>query len=312
MPWKQNYTISDETSLADGALRWPGGAQCCVSITVDLSQASSPAGITPADLKHSWSYFGLNEGLDLLLATLKQYGLRATFAVPAVIAAFMPDRIRAIQAAGHEIAAEGLRHEDTSQMSMAEEQARIERAAAILESVTGQRPAGWYSLPRQRDAFAVGTISANTVELLREAGYSYLGNGLADDIPHWWVTNDETRTALLTMPYYYHYDDQWFCMFPLEGTGLEHPDMMFRNLAAEFRAQYRRGRQFHMTLHPQHIGWCSRLAMLEQFCQLMQGFPGLWNPTNAELAAHWHAAHPAETQLLLQPSVWRDYPGSLS
>ena len=24
MPWKQNYTISDTTSLADGALRWPG------------------------------------------------------------------------------------------------------------------------------------------------------------------------------------------------------------------------------------------------------------------------------------------------
>ncbi len=312
MPWKQNYTISDETSLADSALRWPGGRQCCVSITVDLSQASGPAGITSADLKVSWAYFGLHEGLDLLLATLKQYGLRATFAVPAAIAAIMPERIRAIQAAGHEIAAEGLKHEDTSGMSRAEEKARMDRAVAVLTEVTGKRPEGWYCLPRQRDDFAVGTIGPNTVDLLREAGFSYLGNGLADDIPHYWVTDFDQRQSLLTMPYYYHYDDQWFCMFPLEGTGLEHPDMMFRNWAAEFRAQYRRGRQFHMTLHPQHVGWCSRLAMLEQFCQLMQEHPGLWNPTNAELAAHWRAHYPAETHLHLKPSVWRDHPGSLS
>ena len=41
------------------------------------------------------------------------------------------------------------------------------------------------SLPRPGDPFAVGTISENTVDLLLEAEYAYLGNGLSDDIPHY-------------------------------------------------------------------------------------------------------------------------------
>ena len=39
-------------------------------------------------------------------------------------------------------------------------------------------------------------------------------------------------------------------MFPRKGTGLEHPDTLLRNWRAEFDAQYKRGRYFHMTLHP--------------------------------------------------------------
>ena len=82
--------------------------------------------------------------------------------------------------------------------------------------------------------------------------------------------------------------------------------------AAEFRAQYRRGRLFHMVLHPQHIGWCNRLALLHDFLAQLTGHPGLWNPTNAELARHWRANFGAGTHLRLAPSIWRDYPDSLS
>jgi peptidoglycan-N-acetylglucosamine deacetylase len=312
MPWKQGYTISDETSLKDAALHWPSDAQCCVSITVDLSLASGPAGITAADLQSSPAYFGLHDGLDQLLAVLRHYGQRATFAVPAVIATIMPERIRAIQAAGHEIAAEGLKHEDTSAMSRAEEKARMDRAIAILTEVTGKRPEGWYCLPRQTDPYAGGAVSPHTMELLIEAGFSYMGNGLADDIPHWWVTDFASRRAMLTLPYYYHYDDQWFCLFPVKGTGLENSDMLLRNWIAEFRAQYRRGRHFHMVLHPQHIGWCNRLQRLEDFFAQLREYPRLWNPTNADLAAFWRTSYPADTHLRLEPSVWQDYPGSLS
>ena len=50
MPWKEGYTISDERSLADSEVRWPDGARCCVAVTVDLSVASGPEGVTAADL----------------------------------------------------------------------------------------------------------------------------------------------------------------------------------------------------------------------------------------------------------------------
>ena len=150
------------------------------------------------------------------------------------------------------------------------------------------------------------------MDLLIEAGYVYMGNGLADDIPHYWVTDFTSRRAILTLPYYYHFDDQFFLMFPRKGTGLEHPDALFRNWKAEFDAQYKRGRHFHMTLHPQHIGWCNRLQLLDDFLAYLRGFPCLWNPTGAECARYWLETYPGSTYLRLEPSIWQDYPGSLS
>jgi len=126
------------------------------------------------------------------------------------------------------------------------------------------------------------------------------------------VTDFASRRAILTLPYYYHFDDQFFLMFPRKGTGLEHPDALFKNWKSEFDAQYKRGRHFHMTLHPHHIDWCNRLQLLDDFLSYLRGFPALWNPTGAECAGYWLKTYPASTYLRLEPSIWRDYPGSLS
>src|ERR1700761_6336372 len=185
MPWKQGYTISDEVGLRDDQVRWPEGHRCCFTVVVDLSIARGPEGIRAADLMHPDAYFAAHDGLDQLLAVLRHFGVRATFAVPAVIARLRTERLRALVAEGHEIAGNGLKHEDVSGLSAADERDRLELATRILTDATGQRPAGWFCLPRQEDPFAGGTISANTIDLLIETGYRYLGNGLADDIPHY-------------------------------------------------------------------------------------------------------------------------------
>jgi peptidoglycan/xylan/chitin deacetylase (PgdA/CDA1 family) len=243
---------------------------------------------------------------------LKRHELKATFAVPAIIAHIAPDRIRNIAGEGHEIAAHGFKHEDVSKLEREEESARIARTTEILTDVTGRTPSGWFSLPRQGDPFAGGTISPNTVSLLIEAGYTYLGNGLADDIPHYWVTNFASRHAILILPYYYHFDDQFFLMFPRKRTGLEHSDVLARNWKAEFDAQYKRGRHFNMTLHPQHSGWCNWLQLLDEFLASMHHFPGLRNPTGEACARYWLETYPAASSLRPEPSIWQDYPGSLS
>ena len=114
-----------------------------------------------------------------------------------------------------------------------------------------------------------------------------------------------------------HYGEQ---MMIEEGFGAEDPqnklgqlsDALLRNWRGEFAAQYKRGRYFHMTLHPEHIGWCNRLQMLDEFLAELRQYPSLWNPTAAECARYWLETYPAGTHLDLQPSIWRDYPGSLS
>lgn len=312
MPWKDRYTISDERSLTDAEVTWPEGRHCAFTVVVDLSVARGPAGIAAADLAANQARFGAGDGLEQLLGVLDRHAIKATFVVPAVIAAAQAESVRALAAAGHEIAAGGFRHEDVTNLPRDEEARRIAATSATIAEITGTTPAGWYSLPRPEDPFAVGTISPNTMELLLEAGYRYFGNSPADDIPHWWVTDFAARRAILAMPYYYHFDDQWFLLFPAKGTGLEHADFLARNWRAEFDAQYKRGRMFSMVLHPQHIGWSHRLALLDSFLAHATTRPGVWTAPAGAVAAHWHATFPAATHLRLEESIWQDYPGSLS
>ncbi len=312
MPWKQGYTISDEKSVADADLRWPSGARCCVTITVNLSLARTAEGIRPKDVATAEAFFALNDGFDQLLAVLRRHDCKATFAVPAALAGRLASRLRALLAEGHEVASAGFRDEDVSALPREEEAARIAAATEILTEATGVRPTGWYSLPRPEDPYAGGTISPLTMDLLLDAGYEWFGNGLADDAPHWWVTNAETRRAILALPYYYHFDDRFFALFPAKGTGLENVDFLFRNWRAEFDAQYKRGRHFSMTVHPLNSGWAQRAELLGRFLSHVRAFPDVWNPTGTECARYWEATFPRAEYLRIEPSIWADYPGSLS
>jgi peptidoglycan/xylan/chitin deacetylase (PgdA/CDA1 family) len=312
MPWKQNYTTSNETTVFDRDLRWPDGKRCCFSVTIDLSVALVPEGIRPRDISSADGFFALNDGLEQLLAVLNRHQVRATVAVPAVIADIRPDIIATLLKQGHEIAANGFRHEDVTNLSRDDEAARIAAATEILMKVTGARPKGWYAQPRPQDPYAGGTISPNTLDLLIEAGYTWFGNGLADDVPYYWVTDFATERAILALPYYYHFDDQFFLMFPAKGTGLEHADSLARNWRAEFDAQYQRGRHFSMTLHPVGSGYAHRAVLLDRLLSHALAQPGVWNPTGSECAAWWMATYPKGTHLALEAPIWRDYPGSLS
>src|SRR5258708_23199553 len=142
MPGKERYAISDEKSRADDEIRWPQGARCCVGITVDLSVAAGPDGIRAADLTTPEAEFGANQGLSALLAVLRRYDLKATFAVPAVLAHIYADRVRALLTEGHEIAAHGLKHEDVSALAREDERERSARTTGNLAERTGRRRAG--------------------------------------------------------------------------------------------------------------------------------------------------------------------------
>ena len=292
-------------------IRMCDGRTAIAAVSASLS-TRGPTGIDVADLERPEAFFALNDGLEQVLTVLRKHGFRATFAVPAVIAKIYPSVLRQLVAEGHEIAANGFRHEDVTNLSRENEASRIAATTEILADVIGRRPDGWFSMPRQGDPFAGGTISPNTIDLLIDADYVWFGNGLADDIPHHWVTDFATARTILALPYYYHFDDQFFLMFPPKGTGLEHADSLFRNWRAEFEAQYKRGRHFSMTLHPQGSGWCNRAELLDRFLAHARGFPGLWNPTGTECARYWMATYPAGTHLALEPSIWVDYAGSLS
>lgn len=312
MPWKDRYTISNERSIADHDIRWPHGLACSFTITVALDPLCGPDGLTPADIATSEAYYGMHGGLDALRAVLDKNGVRATFAVSAAIASIYPAILRSLATDGHEIAAHGYRREDVSKLDIADERERLKCTTQCIGAAVGRRPLGWYSLPRQGDKYAVGTISPNTMSLLAEDGYTYMGNSPADDVPHYWVTDPAGPKAMLVMPYYYHFDDQFFLLFPAKGTGLEHADSLARNWRAEMDAQHGRGRSFTMVLHPYAIGWSHRLRLLDEFLGHAKALPKVCNATALECAEHWLTQYPPEQTLRLEPSVWSDHADSLS
>ena len=248
MPWKDRYTISNERSA--WSTRTSAGPRESAAPSTLSSTSASPAdrkASLPATSEARRRHSERARGSILWRRSPSTGSRRHSPCRPSLPRSIRPGSRRSSSA--HEVAAHGLKHEDVSGLSREEEKARLDLATEILTKITGRRPVGWFSCRDRRDPFAGGTISPNTMDLLIEAGYAYMGNGLADDIPHYWVTDFASWRAILTLPYYYHFDDQFFSMF-LQGTGLENSDMLFRNWRAELDAQYKRGRFFTMTLHP--------------------------------------------------------------
>jgi peptidoglycan/xylan/chitin deacetylase (PgdA/CDA1 family) len=293
---------------------WPDGAHAALLVVVDLSPACGPGGIEAKDLETEDTEFGMAVGFERVLTLLERHRITATFAVPAIVAEVWPAHVREIVARGHEVAAHGDKHEDPSTLERDEEQRRIARTTETLAALAGVRPGGWFTLPRPGERYAGGQISPHTVDLLIDAGYEYLGNSQADDIPHYWVTDFATRRSLLALPYYFHFDDQFFLMFPAPGTGsnLERPAPLLKNWTQELDAARTFGRCFTMIVHPRLIGWGNRLAVLEQVLARARTGSPLWNVGGLACARWFTRAYPASTTLRLEPSTWQDVPGSLS
>ena len=117
-----------------------------------------------------------------------------------------------------------------------------------------------FTLPRTGDDYPGGSDSDATGELLLEAGCGYFGNSMADDIPHYWITDYDRRHTLLMLPYYYAMDTQFFMFFPgvCKGSGLVQTRALWENWAAELegvRRKYALPRDFVLmlgTVEPRH------------------------------------------------------------
>ena len=314
MPWKEGYTISNERTMKDDEISWPDNQQIAVRIVVDYSVDAAGDGIGRKDIQSHVAQHGKRVEIWSLLDLFEKHNLRATFAVPAIMAETFPESVREAIKRGHEVAAHGYLHEDVSKLEQDEEKRRLDLTTEFLEEICGHKPLGWFSLPSRKDEFGCGKLSPNTVNLLIDAGYEYLGNGLADDIPYYWVSDFDTRRNILTLPYYYHFDDQWFISFPGHGLGCgnENPETLYQNWKQEFDASYLRGRFFSMFIHPYLIQWGYGMETLESIIAYIKGFPSVWNPTGIECARYWKSTYPASKYLDLKKSVWKDYPGSLS
>ena len=98
MPWKERYTISDERSFSTPTSSGRTASAAASASSSISAPACGPDGIKPQDLTTPDAYYGMNGGLAALLGVLNRYGIKATFAVPAVIAEIQADTLRRLPA----------------------------------------------------------------------------------------------------------------------------------------------------------------------------------------------------------------------
>ena len=110
----------------------------------------------------------VERSVERLLGLLNEHMASATFFVLGEIAERHPRLVRAIAAAGHEVACHGDRHEDVYRQSPGEFRADVRVAKERIEDVVGESIVG-YRAPN----FSIGRTQAWAYEILLEEGFRY-------------------------------------------------------------------------------------------------------------------------------------------
>ncbi len=213
------------------------------------------------------------EATPHLLNIFSHYKIPTSWFIPGTTALQYPESVKAVAAAGHEIANHGLRHEDAAALPPEEGRASLVRANDILEEITGQRAVG----ARLAGAdLGDGTI----IKSLSEEGFLY-DSSLLGGYHAFWAPSPHTidkeglvrRGAplnLVELPFTWILTD--FSQFEFHYGSPQYRALLpnARHVEEVWRDEiddlvHRQPAGFLMfALHPQVIGRGSRLAMLER------------------------------------------------
>ncbi|HEY7192133.1 MAG TPA: XrtA system polysaccharide deacetylase [Gemmatimonadales bacterium] len=138
--------------------------------TVDVEEYFQVSAFEPHVSRAQWDRLEsrVSRGVDTLLALLERHGAQATFFVLGWIAERHPLLIKAIGAAGHEVASHGLDHRRVTKQSPGQFRESIRRSKAVLEDIVGKPVVGF-----RAPSFSIVPGREWALDLLIEEGYTY-------------------------------------------------------------------------------------------------------------------------------------------
>jgi peptidoglycan/xylan/chitin deacetylase (PgdA/CDA1 family) len=188
------------------------GTRCVVTLTFDIDGPSATLRRNPELADHpsdiSMGEFGPRVGTPRILDLLDRHGILATFFVPGWVAERNKEIVKDVADRGHEVAHHGYLHEPPSSLEPEESEGEIlDLGSEILESITGSRPKGYRSPSWE--------LSADSLRLLHERGFTYDSSLMGDDIPYF-VGDDSQR--LVELPVHWALDDApYYTYMPVAG-----------------------------------------------------------------------------------------------
>lgn len=182
---------------------WPGGRKVAVVINVAYEAWSDgkapgigpmgnplPQGAFDTNAR-SWGNYATYQGIDRVLRLLDRNKVRASVMVSGILAERLPQNVKAIAAAGHEIIAHSYAQDVVPAMLNAEaDKENVDRTTRLIEEAIGRRPKGWAS-PRS-------TPSVHTLRSLIGAGYAFHSDAMDADRPY---TQSFDNGSIVAIPF---------------------------------------------------------------------------------------------------------------
>jgi len=257
---------------------WPDGAQAALALSFDCDHETFELGTGRAAIgRLAWGEYGRRRGVPRILDVLARHEAQATFFVPAVAGLIEPGALAPIVEAGHEIGVHGWIHENTSLLDRETERDLMQRARDALAGMTGIEPVGHRA--------ANWDLSAHTVALAAELGFSYDSSLMADD-ECYELLSDGQPTGLVEIPVDWARDDAVYLLFNREPPTRPWtpPEAVFDIFRREFDAAFDEGGLCQLVFHPFVIGYRSRIWILDRLLEHARARGKVWLPSHAALA----------------------------
>jgi allantoinase len=267
------------TKTSASGFAWPENARIAVVVTCLMENWSGdkgpPFSVQTTSLKPgthdraamTWGTYGSRVGVWRLLKILNENRVPATFVANAHSMEIAPKAVDTMLKTGHEIAA----HSYTQDALMAylspdEERAMIAKCADVFKKLTGAPPKGWLS--------PVLAPTANTEELMAEAGLLWYGDYNAIDLPF----NVKTKSgSLVAVPHSDFADHRVLRANPRDWFEVYKDtfDYLYANEPTSF---------LNITLHCHFGGRPLMAAQFDRILKYIRGFPGVWLVRHDDLA----------------------------
>ena len=225
---------------------------------------------------YAWRDYGNRVGLWYLFDLLDELGLPASHNMNAAVLDNCPQVVDRIRARGDEVIGHGVTNSERQDiMDESTERAMINETTEAITRHFGERPKGWLG------PYIVQ--SDVTLDLLKEAGYSYMLDWPADDQPFWMTTRSG---PMLSVPYSIELNDSPAQVFR-HHTGREFEEMILDHFNEMLLQSRKYPLVFTIVLHPFVIGQPFRLrAMRRALDIILENRDDLWLTTPGSIANH--------------------------
>jgi allantoinase len=255
-----------------------------------LSEMFNPASYPGRHLSMEGIYeYGSRAGVWRILREFERRGLPLTVFGVGMALQRHPDVAAAFKELGHEIACHGWRWIHYQDMDEAAEREHMRIGLEAIESLTGERPLGWYT----------GRDSPNTRRLVADDGrLEYDSDYYGDDLPFWMkvAKSDGAVVPHLVVPYTLDTNDMRFAL----PQGFAQADDFFTYLRDSFDTLYAEGdpqgldrpKMLSIGMHCRLLGRPGRIVALQRFLDHVQRHDHVWICRRIDIARHWKQAHP--------------------